>query len=1029
MLQDSTVFNEPLNHVAERSLSSRDRSSIIRPPTITSPTEFPFHELEWRKFERLCQDIAQGCGFTSVHRRGRPGQAQDGIDFTGVSPEDVPTAFQVRRKEVFTARELEVAVQDYAKGAVADRTDAFVVCMSIEANDRILQDTLAALKQQHQHSFTIEIWDATDLTYVLHDKEALVRKYFGPQWVGYFDPSSERSRLLDSEALLLGPVQSLGLTEKVEEAGSLTKTSPVKAAKTYQEIANELRERFPAYADRFDLLQAKSLKDAGNSTASHDVLMELAVRDLVERAKPKPSSEVVFAFDELYDDVDETRQARESALRSFVQWHEHPQVLEDLARWFDALGSDDNEYTPVIAMFVAETAVADREFRIVLDRVESLRHAGENGNCQTALRVRLALADAGVEGERVHLIRQAEELQLPKQERAYVLLRAARWSAWEGEVKRAEQLYRMAMKFAADADLDLDVEKALWSLTVLYPIERHEERAETYRSALAIQGSRSYVTINPRTREHAYRHFANRQLPNAHLWSRYRLLESIRSGSLADELESRGLLARLYSESNEPLIALEQGLLGGDHNQVKNLSSQLDAWPDFLADMVGSPAPWVQATALIALEQLGDYAPVPVARELAQDLVEQLQKVSGNMRIAPATIKALQDVVLEATEGTLKRLVPLLGRTAPREIDTFRLTDPGVGIVAARLYRFRPAFRSEAASILAEMAVGRHTNDWNRALDECGDDVSELVAAFEHVAERKGNPLAGPLSDLGHLNPTTRKLWSDRLKFVEQYPLGEYSEQRFPSRYYIAVQFLEEQSNTVVVQYVQKLVAIGGNQHEPIMNRVAALRSAAIAVDLLSTDRQREFFDMVRSLTNPGTEVSELYEYQVSTLHPLSRFRISFGSVTHLQAAALLFLAQSATEQEDRSNVLEMALQWLWTESEDLQQVGADVLTMPHLSSSDIRIVDLVGHSNPWVRGAASAMLSMQQSPDQALLERLTSDANRLVRIRVVYALQEIWKVAPEIAKCISSRLLNDQSSIVRALTAQALASASQQGC
>ena len=73
-------------------------------------------------------------------------------------------------------------------------------------------------------------------------------------------------------------------------------------------------------------------------------------------------------------------------------------------------------------------------------------------------------------------------------------------------------------------------------------------------------------------------------------------------------------------------------------------------------------------------------------------------------------------------------------------------------------------------------------------------------------------------------------------------------------------------------------------------------------------------------------------------------------------------------------------------------------------------------------------MLSMQQSPDQVLLERLASDTNRLVRIRVVYALQEIREVAPEVAECIGSRLLDDQSAIVRALTAQALASTSQQG-
>ena len=1021
LIPNSIVSDEPLNYATKEPLPSWDRPLSVRPPVIPSPTEFPFYELAWEKFERLCQDIARGCGFISVHRRGRPGQAQDGVDFTGVSPADVPTAFQVRRKAEFTAGELEAAVRDYEEGTVAGRTDAFVVCISIEANERDLQDTLAALKQQHQHSFTIEIWDAVGLTYVLHNQETLVRKYFSPQWAEvYFGRSPARRRLLDSEALLLGPVQSLGLTEKVEEAGCLAQTLPAEAAKTYQEIADELREHFPAYADRFDLLRAKSLKDAGDPAASHDVLMKLAVRDLVERAEPKPSSEVASAFDELHDDVDEARQAHEAAFRSFVQWHERPQALEDLARWFDALGPDD-EYTPVIAMLVAEAAVADRRFRIVLDRVESLRRAGENGDRKTALRVSLALADAGAKRERAHLTCQAEELRLPEQERAYVLLRTARWSAWEGAVKRAERLYRMAMKSAADADLDLDVEKALRSLTVLYPIERHEERAETYRSALTIQGSRSYVTTNPRTQEHVYRHLANQQLSNAHRWSRYRLLEAIRSGSLADELESRALLARVYGEADEPLAALEQGLLGGDNQQIKDLSSQLNAWPDFLTDMVSSSAPWVQATALTALEQLGDLAPIPVARELAHDLVERLQEPSTDIIDMSEMFRALQAVILEATEDDLERLMPILEQLAPRDLDTYRPTDPGVGMVAARLYWFRPAFRSEAASVLAEMAAGRLVHHWVEALNECGDDLDELIAAFERVAEREGSELTASLSDLGHLNPATRKLWSDRLQFVEQYPLDKC----FPTRFDISRQFLDEQEVEVVDRYVQKLVAIGSNHHEPVRIRATALGSAATAVELLSPKRKQELSEIVRPLTNHATRISEWDRYQASTLHPLSRFQSSFGNVADVQAAALFFLAQSATEQEDCSNIVMMALQWLWAESEDLQRVGAGVLTIPHISSPDIRGVDLTGHPNPWVRGASAAMLSMQQRPDQALLKRLASDENKLVRIRVVYALEQIREAAPEVSECVASRLYIDQSAIVRAIAAEVLASAS----
>ena len=93
---------------------------------------------------------------------------------------------------------------------------------------------------------------------------------------------SARSRI-DTEYLLVGPVQALGLTSDVEEAQILASDSPSEAAKIYAEIAEILRERFPEYADRFERLSATALKAAGTQDASHDVLMELALREIFER--------------------------------------------------------------------------------------------------------------------------------------------------------------------------------------------------------------------------------------------------------------------------------------------------------------------------------------------------------------------------------------------------------------------------------------------------------------------------------------------------------------------------------------------------------------------------------------------------------------------------------------------------------------------------------------------------------------------------------------------------------------------------
>ena len=210
--------------------------------------------------------------------------------------------------------------------------------------------------------------------------------------------------------------------------------------------------------------------------------------------------------------------------------------------------------------------------------------------------------------------------------------------------------------------------------------------------ALSIEGSRSYVRLNSRTQQRSYQYLANRQLPAAHLWAQYRLLESIRSGCLTDELESHTILARIYGQSDEPLNALEHAILGGSQELVKEFARKHSGLPEFLADMVTSKAPWVRQSALLALEYVGDFAPPELARELVPELLRQLHKDLYDARIAPALLKALETIVLEAADEDIGQLMPVLERFAVREPETYRMTDPGVMTLASRLYRFRPDF-------------------------------------------------------------------------------------------------------------------------------------------------------------------------------------------------------------------------------------------------------------------------------------------------------------------------------------------------
>ena len=820
---------------------------------------------------------------------------------------------------------------------------------------------------------------------------------------------------LHAEALLLGPVQALGLESRVEQAQRLVSDAPADAARLYAEIAEALRERFSGYAGRFERLGAMALRAAGDPEASHDLLIRQAIRDLWDRAEPKVSSEVARAVEELTTEVDVVRQARGRAMIHFGRCHEYAGELEKLAECFESLGPED-DFAPVIAALSAEAALADRAFQFILDRRESLQRAAAGGNTEIELRVHAALGDAGASDVWTDLINKASSLRFPPAEGTYLCLRGARWCAWNGHLDKAQSLYRLAIKLGSEVGHDLDVENALWSLTVIYSlgdisVELFQELSETNRMALSIEGSRSFVRVNSRTQLRSYQNMVNRRLPDAHLWAQYRLLESIRSGCLHDELVSHTILSRIYGQSDETLDALEHAILGGSEQLVKEIAPTLDEWPQFLSNMVVSSAPWVRQCALLALEYVGDLAPPESARRLVPELLHQLHEAAYDARVAPALLKALGTLILEAADSDIEQLLPYLEEYAAREPETYLLTDPGVMTLAARLYRFRSTFRPQAAAILGEMAIGSHTSEWSRALGECGDDTRELIEAIERVAERENMDLSHTLSDVGHLTDKTCPIWSQRLQFITDHPLGPRSKHAIGPRYDVPTEFLREQSPAAVLLYVDKLVAIGCDVSQIVLNRAAA----ANVIDTLSISEKQHVFERVRPLVEQPIETSGMDQFDARTQHPLSRFQMSFGRATNVRTSAGRLLAGAATSPDECSAVEELALGWVRSGDSNLQGVGAAILALPNSSSGTVRRSELANHSNSSVRKAAVWMASMRESSDEMILEQLAGDPDRNVRMAVVRALSDFTSMDTDSYERTRARLNSDTSAIVRA--------------
>lgn len=998
--------------------AAQDPSDNVSPPTVTSRSVPPFLDLHWDDFEQLCRDIALTSGCRDVRRHGKPGQKQDGIDFHGVDLEDERIAWQCKRVGKFGASELRRAVGDFAEGPTARQYASFVICIACEGNDRNLQDELTSLRELHQ--FKIELWDSPFLTTKLVRLPDLLQRYFGEHWTERLIASAATARVrLNADALLLGPVEAYGLTSKAEQADRLLESSPADAVRLYGETERKLRERFPRHADRFLEKRAFALIDAVGAEAGHDEFMRLAVRDLFDRAGHRLSPEVERGLDTLRDQLDPVRRARAEALFEFRWTHEHPESLCDLAGCFDALPSDD-QYAAHIAVLLTEVAVATRSHRVVNDRRPRLEQTAERADGDLALRLRLALADASDADSWLSLIADAQAHRFRPREATFICMRAARWSAWSGDGERAESLYRQAMTHGAEAGLDLDVKNALRSLLSLNGLfDRYEDFDEAHRLMLTLDGKDSFIPLSTQTARYSYQDLATGDLVEAHLLTRYRVLEGVRSGCLSEELEARGVLARIYLASDEPIDAIEQAVLGGHQELTEEAASRIDNWPEFLDALVDTSAPWARPTALLALAHLGDRCTPSMATRLAEGLIREICAEPEDLLLGQWLYEGLGAVVLEATEQDLEKLIPVMTQAASREPQEYSLTDPGVVTVALLLYRFRPQSRGQAAKVLAERLIGARTRDWWRAIRECGPETETLIKAIESVAARTGVNLDVALAKLEHLSESTRAHWSERMKYVAEHPTGPMRSQTIGDDYEVAKPFLEGQTTEAVTEYVNKLVAMANSSHVHAANRDGALRAGGNVVDLLPTDRRISLFEQVRHLVEPDVELSEHEQRYAESDHPLSRVRIGLGGVTGLRLAAGWFLVRSAASREQRAIAISLATDWLRSDEQRFQSHGALLLAQPNLADHLVRSAELAKHTNPAVRRMAPLMPDAKAAPDLDLLRQLATDSSRDVRLSVIDALPSCEL---DVRRQLLSILAEDPSAIVRRATADAAA-------
>lgn len=259
-----------------------------------------FQEIEWRNFQRLCNELfSHEPGIATSDEYGPPGQHQHGIDLLAlIRPSGIAVA-QCKRETSFSVKKIQTASDEFfAHWGHWKEKDVrqFVLFVACEVNRTEFQDE--KLKQRERfakHGITYELWGATTLAIKLRPYRTIARTYFDSDDIvtAICGPAIESAATTAGVAFMTNRVGIL--TTEVEalkgkELESLREFS--RAGEQSRALAGiaEIKDA-PTWLDHTSALRARVLRLEAAFRLNRDRDTELAAQLIREARQLDPSGD------------------------------------------------------------------------------------------------------------------------------------------------------------------------------------------------------------------------------------------------------------------------------------------------------------------------------------------------------------------------------------------------------------------------------------------------------------------------------------------------------------------------------------------------------------------------------------------------------------------------------------------------------------------------------------------------------------------------------------------------------------------
>ncbi|WP_143663733.1 HNH endonuclease signature motif containing protein [Streptomyces sp. rh34] len=848
---------------------------------------------------------------------------------------------------------------------------------------------------RHESSYSIE-----ELTAWKIEQSRQGERQVGEAELAAIERIINREPPITSDAVLRGPISSLGQSERLRQAEERLKETPLESAALLDQVAVRLEgSPFVHHAAIIRSRQCMALEAGESSLEAARLRVDLGWRHYF--------SGDVFSVSQQLQEIEKYRESLPESIQRAVGGlsysaafgYERGVSLDDLAEVFDQMEIADQGYLNV-ATALAEEAVTWRRLDLINSRISALRSLvsespRDEHSLTLAVRLRMCMAEA--EGDWSDLTRNARSTYSPAIA-AWIAARHARYLCLTGHPDEGTQRWQDAVDGAVTARLNDSAADWLYSLRAarVQYWRLNEDLNDLHRVAQSLRASgKGSVLPEPYPlAERALSRILDKKWPDALQCLHQNLRHSVVSASWAAELTAHERFGDLFESTEKwsevPLPYIRSG-------RVKKLRELAKKWPDqeLILDPPADSAPhWEKRAACEFVSFAGRYFSREGAQAWSRYALSEICDSPPNNSQTGVWVPAFSAFSATADEVSLegaRSFLDLMSDSFNRKPGTHHRTDEPLIKAIVKICDSRAEFAPRVVEMLCDaVLLGNEVSDQAMYEGEwiLAGNPARVQQRLRGEAER-GNPYAAlglvvAGCDTTVCLPVARQKCEEYVRpLVVQAGVTELRVGLADAAILVAI--LEDSDRE---EFVKAMMARMLESRDVESNRASAIVAIKIVGSKLRPEaRDSTFNSLLEFVRDPlPSAVSMSYGDD-----PFSRFRVMEGDLS-LGALALEAAGRLAHTTEQYVEVQRSAVPLLSSVgSSTCRSIARMLRDLPDGElSMDVEM--LANHPSPWLR--CFAALAWSRAPERwlGLGDRLSSDSDPGVRLILAKGLKD----APE---------------------------------